>query len=69
MTMQPSSPSTSKNTVIGLLVGLVLAVIVNLLRELLDTRIKNEEDLSRRYDIPILGVIPDFSGNSRKKRK
>ncbi len=66
---QPSSPSTSKNTVIGLLVGLVLAVIVNLLRELLDTRIKNEEDLSRRYDIPILGVIPDFSGNSRKKRK
>ena len=58
---QKSSPSTMKNTMMGGLIGLVLAAGVIVLIELFDTRIKSEEDLDRLFpDLPILGVIPDL---------
>ena len=41
----PSSPNTLRNTIIGFLLGLVLSVAIVLLMELLDVRIKSEEDL------------------------
>ncbi len=63
----PSSPNVTRNTVLGFLVGLVLAGVVVVLREMLDSRIKSEEDLSQMFDIPLLGSIPGFGETSRKK--
>lgn len=57
---EPYSPSTIKNTVLGGLVGFVLAVAVVVAQQLLDRRIKTEEDLTRIANMPVLGVIPDF---------
>lgn len=61
----PSSPSYKKNTAIGLLLGIVVAVALILIREMLDTRIKSEEDL-KEWELPVLGVIPDL-GTAGKK--
>lgn len=57
----PCSPSLAKNTVLGFVIGAVLAATVVILQMMLDVRIKTEEDLKRICDAPVLGVIPDFS--------
>ncbi len=56
----PSSPSVARNTILGGLIGFVLAVAVVVAQQLLDKRIKTEEDLARIANVPVLGVIPDF---------
>lgn len=64
-----SSPNYLSNAIIGALVGAVLAIIVILLQNMLDVRVKNEEDLQKICDIPVLGVIPDMTGDINGKRK
>lgn len=57
---EKSSPSYSRNTAVGAGIGLVLIVMIVVLVELLDVRIKSEEDLEKMFDLPILGAIPVF---------
>lgn len=59
----PSSPNIRQNTFIGLFLGIVLGVVVIFMRELFDTRIKDDEDLKTRYNIPVLGIIPNLDPN------
>lgn len=54
------TPSYRKNTMVGLAVGAVAAMVYIVLRTILDVRIKNEEDLERLFDLPVLGTIPEF---------
>ncbi len=56
----PTSPNKTLNTVLGILLGAVLGVVIIFIIELLDTRVKNEDDLVSKFDLPILGVIPDL---------
>lgn len=56
----PSSPNTVLNCAVGFLLGLVLSVLYVVLHEMFDMRVKNEEDLKKYYNIPVLGGIPDF---------
>lgn len=68
----PTTPINSpmkSNAVKGALGGAVLAMAVLAAIAFFDTHIKDEETLSGRYDIPILGVIPDFSNVTNAKRK
>lgn len=53
----PSSPNTKKNTIIGFLFGAIIVVAGVIIKELLDTRIKSEEDLIEEFDANIIGVI------------
>ena len=55
------SPSYRRNTLLGGAVGVLLAVFYITLRFLLDVRIKDEEDLTQLFNIPVLGQIPSFS--------
>ncbi|AYY66417.1 capsule biosynthesis protein CapA [Staphylococcus hominis subsp. hominis] len=52
------SPKLYVNIVIGLVIGLLLALGIIILNELLDKRIRNEEDVKSELDIPVLGSIP-----------
>ena len=61
------TPSYRKNTLLGCAAGLLLAVIYVTLLYLMDVRIKNEEDLTQLFDLPMLGQIPSFAENERKK--
>lgn len=54
----PSAPNIFMNSIIGAMLGFILAVAILILIEVLDTRIKSEEDLTNRYSIPVLGSIP-----------
>ncbi len=57
----PFSPSYTRNTAVGAIVGLLLAAVYVTVMHLKDTRIKNEEDLAELSDLPILGRIPHFN--------
>lgn len=62
------SPSYSRNTALGAMLGLVLSVGYVTLRSLLDVRIKEDADLFELFDIPVLGQIPHFSNASSGKK-
>lgn len=53
-----SGPSVSKNTLIGGLAGLVLAVGVYVVIYLLDDTLRTEEDVEKHLGLSVLGVIP-----------
>ena len=54
----PINQNKTKKVTMGMIIGFVLACAFILVRELLDARIKNEADLEKLFDYPILGVIP-----------
>lgn len=55
-----SSPSYSKNVLIGAVIGGVLCSGVIVLIEILDDKIKNADMLVQRYEVPLLAEIPDL---------
>jgi len=57
----PSSPSYTKNTMLGFLVGLVLAAGVVVVLQLLDVTIRTEEDITQSCKHPVLAAIPDMT--------
>lgn len=61
------TPSYRKNTLLGGIVGVFLALLYVTLLYLLDVRIKSEEDLTQLFDLPMLGQIPAFEENDRTK--
>src|SRR5699024_5047158 len=55
------SPKPLINAVVGVFLGLIIALIIIFLKEILDKRIKTEEDVEEHLSIPVLGTIQDFS--------
>ncbi|MBF4570162.1 polysaccharide biosynthesis tyrosine autokinase [Plantibacter sp. VKM Ac-2880] len=53
----PGSPNVPLNLALGVLVGLALGIAFAVLRETLDTRIRNERDVESLTDIPLMGGI------------
>lgn len=55
----PSSPDFRRNIVIGALAGFVVMFLIFFIREIFDTTVTEEEDLTREFeDIPLIGAIP-----------
>lgn len=66
---EPCAPNYTLNTVLGTMIGAVLAILGLLLYMLLDTRIKTEEDLAKICKIPVMGLIPDMSVDVKRPAK
>lgn len=62
----PVSPNVALNLLLGGFVGLVLGVGVTVLRQTLDTTIRNEHDVKQFTDVPILGGI-DFDRKASQR--
>lgn len=62
------SPSYSRNTLLGAAGGLLLAIVYVTIMYLQDTRIKDENDLTDMFDLPILGRIPDLDKETSGRR-
>jgi polysaccharide biosynthesis transport protein len=56
----PTAPNVMLISVIGAMLGFILAVGIAILIEVLDIRVKSEDDLISRYSLPILGSIPKY---------
>lgn len=63
------SPSYKVNTLIGVMAGALLSSVFFVAQMMLDTRIKEEEDLKNICQIPVLGMIPDFVQQAKENEK
>lgn len=51
---------TKRNTMFGALIGAVISALAIIIIKIFDVRISDESDLTKVYDKPVLGVIPNF---------
>ena len=65
----PVSPSTIKNTLIGAVLGFVLAVAVILISYLMNDTIRTSDDVERYLGLSTLGTIPLVDGEVKSKKK
>ncbi len=66
MPTAPSSPNVAMNTMVGGIIGFFFSVMASMLWEMIDTNVKNQEDLTKKYKLPVLGSIPNFHTESDK---
>ncbi len=59
-----SSPNIPQNTIIGIVVGMVMACALAFVFELMNTSVKNKDELIEQYKFPVLAVIPNLYGES-----
>ena len=68
-------PQTAKNAVLGALLGFIIACGFSIMMYLMDNTVKDEKDLKSRFDVNVLGVVPNFESveaskkSSKKKSK
>lgn len=58
--------SKTKTTLIFAAVGVVLAFVYVLLREIFDTSFKSTEDVERELGVPVIAAIPDYEFDDEK---
>jgi capsular exopolysaccharide synthesis family protein len=64
----PSSPKTSKNTLLGLFLGLLIGLGLAFALERVDPRVRGPEELAGIYRLPLLGAVPKSAALSRPGR-
>ena len=58
--VSPSSPNIRRNTILGVGAGASVVILLALLVELLDDRVKRPEDIEEVMHLSLLGVIPNL---------
>jgi len=53
----PVEPNIWRNTILAALLGFLLAAVILIIRESLDDTVKTPNEISRKFGLPILGVI------------
>ena len=64
-----NSKNLTRNILIGVVLGALISYIVFFIIELLDVRVKNEDNLISNYDVPLLGTIPDYTSDMKTTRQ
>ena len=67
--ISPISPSILKNTILGILIGLVLVVAIVIINFLVDDTIKTPEDIEKYLELSVLASIPKIEDNHSSRRK
>lgn len=60
----PSFPNNKKFALLGFVAGFVISCAFIILRNILDTRVKPDDNLAEIYDIPVFAEIMDFENKS-----
>ena len=60
-------PSYAKLALFGFLAGVLLIMLIYVIKYFSDDTVKNEGDIEARFDIPVLGVIPDLNESGDRK--
>jgi capsular polysaccharide biosynthesis protein len=64
----PYAPNTTGNMLIAAVLGGVLTYALFLIVDLVNDRVKDGEDLENRYDVVVVGRIPDMATSGRTYR-
>ncbi len=55
--VSPSSPNTTRSALLGLVLGLLLAIVVAFFRDSMDRRLRGPQDIEDSLHFPILGYV------------
>lgn len=55
-----SYPNVTKNTLMGILIGIIIACGIIFMMYYFDVKIKTVEDIESRFDLTVLGTIPNM---------
>lgn len=64
-----SYPSAMRFTIIALLIGFAVSYFFYLIREMLDIKVKHDDDLAQLYNIPVFAEILDFETAGKSSSK
>ena len=59
-TEEPVSPSKAKNTAIAAMIGLIVAVAIIVIRDLVSNYVVDDDDIAKYLGISVIGVIPEI---------
>ena len=59
------APNYRRNAILGAVIGALLSLLIVILRELLDNRVRDEDTLEARYGVAILGSSPNQDSASK----
>ncbi|MEE8721694.1 MAG: Wzz/FepE/Etk N-terminal domain-containing protein [Eggerthellaceae bacterium] len=58
----PSGPNRPLYILVGFLVGLFAAMVIVVVADMFNTRVRSQADLEQIVDVPVLGRIPEIKG-------
>lgn len=61
----PSSPSYTKNILIGFLLGFMMTVGMIVVREIFDIMVRSDEDIAEVCEHPVLATVPDLTAGGK----
>lgn len=61
------SPKTKVDVAAAAFLGAAFIIVLIIILEMMDQTIKGEEDFVQHYDVPVLGVVPDFENFKKAK--
>ncbi len=64
-----SSNKTTVVCIIATVLGALSVIVLLVVRDMLDVRIRTASDLAKRYNVPILGSVPEFDSSKMKKKE
>lgn len=60
----PSSPNLVRNALLSIVIGTVLAIVMAIVREYVDRRVRTVDELPISLGLPLLGVLPRAGGGT-----
>lgn len=57
---KPSSPNIKRNTMIVMLIGGLFTIVIIVIKEVLDDRVKRPEDVEEVLGMTLLGIVPNI---------
>ncbi len=66
---KPISPNKIKNIIMSVIIAIVISMFIMLLLEVLDNKIKTEEDIERYLEMTVLGSVSEFEVNNKSRKK
>ena len=64
--LHPEKPGKTRPILVGMIIGGVIPICIVILIALLDTSIRNEQQIERYYHLSVVGSIPTINGRSKR---
>ncbi|MDF2842330.1 MAG: hypothetical protein K0R00_756 [Herbinix sp.] len=61
MPLGPSANNVMRNTILGGMLGFLMAAFASFVWELVDVNVKSKEEIIKKYSLPVLGTIPNYT--------
>ncbi len=65
----PVGASSLRIGMVAFILGFMVACFVVVMKEIFDNSIKTPDEITQLFDVPVFGIVPDFSSDNKKGGK